>query len=142
MMTLDVVRGAVLSADPYDRMDGLVRAELAAGRSVDSLIAELNPLVDDALDTPGLTRDGREAFLGTLDRLTGDCVPEQHYHDLPVAFSLTFPDPAAERRGLGLLAARFAGRVRSNGAHVLPREAVIALLDERVPFTVVGPAPG
>ena len=85
MITLDAVRWASQSADPYDQMDALVQAELSAGRSVDSLIAELNPLIDDTLNTPGLTKDGREAFIGTLDRLTGDCDPDQWYQDRPPA---------------------------------------------------------
>ncbi len=142
MMTLDAIRTAMVSTDPYDRMDAMVRAELATGRTVQSLIDAFNPLIDDALETPGLTRDGRAAFLGTLDRLTGDCDPEQHYHDRPPTagggYTVTFPDPATERRGLGFLLGRFSGQVRSNGVHVIPREALAALADQKITFTVVG----
>ena len=66
MISLDAVRSAVLSADPYNRMDALVRTELASGRAVRAVFDDLNPLVDETLDTPGLPHDGQEAFLGTL----------------------------------------------------------------------------
>jgi hypothetical protein len=140
MIVLDAVRAAILSDDPFDRMDALVRAELAGGRVVRAVFDDLRPLVDDVLDTPGLTAGGEEAFLGTLDALTGDCHPSQHYRDLPAGYTVTFPDREAERRGLGFLVGRFSGRVWSNGAHVVPRDALVALADQNIPFTFVGTA--
>ena len=81
MITLDAVRAAVLAPDPYTQIDRLIRAELAAGRKVKDIFGDLNPLVDDTLDTPGLTEDGEEAFLGALDALTGNCHPTSCYYD-------------------------------------------------------------
>ncbi len=83
MITLDAIRTAVLAADPYMRMDELVRAELAAGRKVREVFDAVGPLVDAVLDTPGLTADGEEAFLGALDALTGGCHPDSNYTDPP-----------------------------------------------------------
>ena len=84
MITLDAIRAAMLAPDPYTQMDGLVRAELAAGRRVRDIFDSLSPLVDAALDTPGLTEDGEEVFLGTLDALTGMCHPNCQYKDPPL----------------------------------------------------------
>lgn len=82
-MTLETVRAAALATDPYTRMDELVRAELSAGRSVRQITKAYLPLLDDALETPGLTEDGEEALRGTLDALTGDCHKDCQYRDPP-----------------------------------------------------------
>lgn len=82
-MTLDAIRTAILAPDPYTQMDRLVRAEMNAGRKVKEVFDAINPLVDAALETPGLTEDGEEAFLGTLDALTGNCHPNCQYKDSP-----------------------------------------------------------
>lgn len=102
MITLDAVRAAVAAPDPYEAMDRLVRAELAAGRRVQDVYVGLGPLVDPVLDTPGLTEDGEEAFLGTLDALTGNCDSDQWYADPPAGLP-TFPaaDPARDPRPAG-----------------------------------------
>ncbi|HET6573983.1 MAG TPA: hypothetical protein VFG68_10305 [Fimbriiglobus sp.] len=83
MISLDAIRTAVLAPDPYTRMDDLVRAEMAAGRRVKVIFDDINPLVNTVLDTPGLTADGEDAFLGTLDALTGGCHPDSNYYDPP-----------------------------------------------------------
>jgi hypothetical protein len=85
MMTLDGVRAAILSAEPFAEMDRLVRSELGAGRTTGQLVDDLRPIIDDALDTPGLTDDGEEAFLSVLDALTENCRPDQWYSDPPDA---------------------------------------------------------
>ena len=83
MITLDAVRAAALSADPYTEMDQLIRAELSGGRIVRQIIKDFLPILDDALETPRLTEDGEESLRGTLDALTGDCHPDCHYKDPP-----------------------------------------------------------
>lgn len=85
MITLDAVRTALRATDPYTQMDRLVREEQAAGRKVAEIIEQFKPIVNAALDTPGLTADGEEALLGTLDALTGDCHRDQWYSDPPAA---------------------------------------------------------
>jgi hypothetical protein len=81
MITLEAILAALSAADPYAGMDRLVRAEMAAGRKVDDVFNDLNPLTDAALDAPGMTDDGEEAYLGTLDALTGGCHPDSCYTD-------------------------------------------------------------
>jgi len=67
-------------------MDELVRSELDSGLRVADVLATIKPLADSVLDTPGLTTDGEEAFLGALDALMGNCRTEQRYIDsAPVA---------------------------------------------------------
>ena len=83
MITLDAIRIAITAADPFERIDRLVRAELAAGRRVGDVLEDLRPHVDTVLDTPGLTEDGEEAFLGALDALSGNCHPDCRYTDPP-----------------------------------------------------------
>lgn len=82
-MTLEAVRAAALALDPYEEMDQLVRAELSAGRSVRQITKAYLPILDAALETPGLTEDGEEALRGTLDALTGDCHKDCQYRDPP-----------------------------------------------------------
>ncbi|MCE9567598.1 MAG: hypothetical protein K8U57_36825 [Planctomycetes bacterium] len=83
MITLDAIRAAILASDPYTQLDQLVRTELSAGRKVKEVFEAINPFVDEALDTPDLTEDGEEAFLGTLDALTGNCHRDCQYIDPP-----------------------------------------------------------
>ena len=84
MITLEAIRSAILAGNPYDQMDRLVRAEMTAGRRVQEIFDEINPLINEALETPGLTEDGEEALLGTLDALTGDCHSNCQYQDPPI----------------------------------------------------------
>jgi hypothetical protein len=83
MISLEALRTALLSADPYAEIDRLVRAELAAGRSTRQLFDELYPLADAARSTPGATKDSEEALFGALDALTGNCHPDCQYTDPP-----------------------------------------------------------
>jgi hypothetical protein len=83
MITLDAVRSALFSPEPYDQMDQLVRAELDTGRTTAQIVDNLRPFIETTLDTPGLTEDGEEAFLSTLDALTGNCRSDQCYQDPP-----------------------------------------------------------
>lgn len=82
-MTLAQIQSAVAATKPFAQMDQLVRQELAAGRTVAEIVADVSPLVDDVLALPGLTDDGEEAFLGTLDALLGNCRADQCYTDPP-----------------------------------------------------------
>ncbi|HKB01581.1 MAG TPA: hypothetical protein VKD90_05145 [Gemmataceae bacterium] len=83
MISLNTLRPALLAADPYAEIDRLVRAELQAGRTTRQVFDDLNPLVDEARATPGMTVDGEEALFGALDALTGDCHPDCQYKDPP-----------------------------------------------------------
>ncbi len=83
MITLDAVRTALSAADPYTRMDELVRAEMAAGHKVKEIVEQFKPVVDNALETQGLSEDSEEALLGTLDALMGSCRADQRYVDPP-----------------------------------------------------------
>jgi hypothetical protein len=53
---------------------------------------------------------------------------------------IRFPDPAAERRGLGYLAGRFSFKSWETGVTLVPEQALIALAREGIPFSVEGPA--
>ena len=104
MIPFDAVRGAVLADQPWSRLDELVRAELAAGRTVNDIFKELKAMADQVLDIPGLTEDGEDAFGDTLDALTGNCHPDGQYHDpprpaAPAAPAPTSPDRLPEPRG-------------------------------------------
>src|SRR4051812_9654562 len=83
MLTLDAVRAAVLSDKPWTRLDELVRAELAAGRTTRQIYADLIGVADEIDDTPGLPEDGSDAFGDTLDALTGMCHRDCQYRDPP-----------------------------------------------------------
>lgn len=85
MLTLEAIQRAVRSSDPYTQMDQLVRGEMAAGVRVADIFSALDPLLDEALATPGLTEDGEEALLGTVDALTGNCHRDCQYYDPPEA---------------------------------------------------------
>ena len=80
MMTPESVRAALSDANPYEGIDRLVRAELAAGRTTAAVHAELLPLVKPTRKG-GLTDDADEALLGALDALTGACHPASRYTD-------------------------------------------------------------
>ena len=101
-----------LSADPYTELDQLIRAELSAGRTVRQITKEFLPILNDALEMPGLTEDGEESLRGTLDALTGDCHRDCQYNDPPNA-SLPAEEEIAElpRWAQVAFAARCARRV-------------------------------
>lgn len=85
MLTLDAVRSAVLSDQPWNRLDELVRAEQDAGRKVKEIYADLMGMADEIDATPGLSEDGSDAFGDTLDALTGYCHRDCQYKDPPNA---------------------------------------------------------
>lgn len=87
MITLNAIREALLSAEPWKRLDQLIRAEMASGQRTEQIyerLAELTPEVDD---TPGLTEAGSDAFGDALDALTGMCHPNCQYRDEPTTLS-------------------------------------------------------
>jgi hypothetical protein len=88
MLTLDTVRAAVLSDQPWNRLDELVRAEQAAGRKVKEIYDDLTGMADEIDRTPGISGDGSDAFGDTLDALTGYCREECAYKDPP---NITLP---------------------------------------------------
>ena len=54
---------------------------------------------------------------------------------------IRFPDEATERRALGKLIPRFAGKSWSSGETAVPSEALSFLADVGIKFEVIGPAP-
>lgn len=93
MIRFEDICSAVLSSDPYNRMDQIIRAELNSGRTVASVLDDLRPWVDETIELEGLTEDGEEAFLGSLDALSGNCHTSQRYHDSPSPTSATNSGP-------------------------------------------------
>lgn len=83
MISIDAVRAAMLSDMPWTRLDEIVRAEMSAGRKVKEIFGDLNAMLDDVRDTSGLSEDGDDAILDTLDALTGNCRADQCYQDPP-----------------------------------------------------------
>lgn len=110
MITIDSIRAAIVAADPYAEMDRVVQGELAAGRLVKDVFEDIRPHVEQLLDMPGMTEDGEEAFLGTLDALTGNCRADLVYRNPP---SLPTEDEIAKlpRWARVAFAARCARRV-------------------------------
>src|SRR4051794_5258717 len=83
MITLDAVRAAVFADKPWSRLDELVRAEMARGRTTKQIYADLIGIVDEIDATPGLPEDGSDALGDTLDALTGMCPPDCQYKAPP-----------------------------------------------------------
>lgn len=81
MISIDAVRAAVLSDQPWTRLDELVRTELAAGRTTRQIFDDLRELSTDVRGTSGLSDDGEDAFGDTLDALIGFCPAKYAYHD-------------------------------------------------------------
>ncbi|MCI0700628.1 MAG: hypothetical protein L0241_06065 [Planctomycetia bacterium] len=105
MLTLDAVRAAVLSDQPWTRLDELVRAEMAAGRKVKEIYEDLAGMADEIDNLPGLSDDGSDAFGDTLDALTGMCHRDCQYKDppekLPIEEDLTGRMPDSETKPVG-----------------------------------------
>jgi hypothetical protein len=53
---------------------------------------------------------------------------------------ITFPDEETQKRALGFLLGRFAGKVLSTGEHIVPEAALVALSEQDIVFTVKGKA--
>jgi len=83
MISIGVVREAVLSDQPWSRLDKIVRAEMDAGRKVDSIAEDFVGIRSEVWETPGIGEDGEDAFGDTLDALTGNCSPKCRYTDPP-----------------------------------------------------------
>lgn len=83
MITLDALRAAALSDEPWNRLDELVRAELNRGQTTMQIYESLADLADELDDTPGLSERGSDAFGDTLDALTGMCHRDCQYRDPP-----------------------------------------------------------
>ncbi len=122
-----------------DRRGALNRTveRLAPDATRTDLDAALDRLLLEAR-AAGADEDTEEVINEVSDRLHGWVHPASRIACRPDGYTVTFPDPATERRGLGYLSGRFAGQVRSNGVHVIPREALTELADQRITFTVVG----
>jgi hypothetical protein len=83
MLILNAVRTALLSDQPWLRLDELVRAELAAGHTTRQIYKSLMGMADEIDATPGLSEDGSDALGDTLDALTGYCHRDCQYTDPP-----------------------------------------------------------
>jgi hypothetical protein len=101
MISLEELRAALLTPDPYDGIDVLIRAELANGRRTQAIYDELLPLVPSVRKTPGFTPDADEALLGTLDALTGNCHPDSCYVDPPVSGTVVTTPANANEQDVG-----------------------------------------
>lgn len=53
---------------------------------------------------------------------------------------ITFPDAQTQKKALGFLLGRFSGKVLKTGEHLVPEEALAALADQDITFTVHGRA--
>lgn len=96
MITLDLVRGAVLSPDPAGELDRVVRGELVRGRTTAEVFAALLPVACEIRKTSPLPEDADQVLLGTLDALTGNCNPDECYQDSPAPAPVgTSPTAAA-----------------------------------------------
>ncbi|HYH64630.1 MAG TPA: hypothetical protein VD866_08050 [Urbifossiella sp.] len=85
MITLEAVRAAVLSELPSEKLDDLVRAEMAGGRRVKDIAADFAALANDVWETPSLSDDGQDAFGDTYDALAGNTHSDRCYYDPPAA---------------------------------------------------------
>ena len=83
MISIDAVRAAVLSDEPWTRLDELVRAELASGRTTKQIFDDLRSLTKEVRGTPGLSEDGEDALGDTLDALVGFCSSRYAYKNPP-----------------------------------------------------------
>lgn len=84
MITLDALRLAALSEQPWAELDRLVRAELSAGRLTRAIYDEIMSLEEAVSNTPGYTEDAHDAIGDTLDALIGFCRADCAYKNPPV----------------------------------------------------------
>ncbi len=119
MISIDTIRSAVLSDQPWARLDEIVRAELAAGRTTRKIFDELWSISNEVQDTPGLSEDGEDALGDTLDALNGFCSSRDAYKNPPI---LPSEDEIAElpRWARVAFAARCARRVLPLYIHSWP----------------------
>jgi hypothetical protein len=83
MISLDSLRAAIQSDQPWNELDQLVRAEMLAGRSTKQISDELNGMWKEIDNMAEVTETGRDAFGDTLDALTGNCHRDCQYKDPP-----------------------------------------------------------
>jgi len=50
--------------------------------------------------------------------------------------TIEFADRETEKRAIGFLLGRFSGRVLKSGEHLVPEEALAALADQNIAFSV------
>lgn len=84
MISIDTIRSAVLSDQPWARLDEIVRAELVAGRTTRKIFDELWSISNEVQDTPGLSENGEDALGDTLDALNGFCSSKDAYKNPPI----------------------------------------------------------
>lgn len=84
MIALDALRSALVSPQPWDGLDRLVRAELSRGRLTKQIREELIRMEEQARDTPGFNDDAEEALHDTIDALAGICPAQYAYENPPV----------------------------------------------------------
>jgi hypothetical protein len=53
---------------------------------------------------------------------------------------IQFPDRETEIKGLAVLMSRFSGKVLRGGLHIVPEPALEALKEQKILYTVKGPA--
>ena len=54
--------------------------------------------------------------------------------------TIIFPDRETEKSALGFLLGRFSGHVLKSGEHLVPEEALAALAEQNISFSVKGKA--
>jgi hypothetical protein len=84
MISLDALRAALLSKQPYTELDQLVRAELSAGRSTKQVRAELLGLEGVVRSLLDENENADDAMRDTIDALVGFCPAKYAYHDPPL----------------------------------------------------------
>jgi len=67
-------------------------------------------------------------------------VKRSAFSDLGPMVIITFPDEETQKRALGFLLGRFAGKVLKTGEHIVPEAALGALAEQAIAFTVKGKA--
>ncbi|MDY3553978.1 hypothetical protein R5W24_003092 [Gemmata sp. JC717] len=129
MLTLDTVRAALLSEQPWPKIDALVRAELSSGHTTRQIYSSLMALANEVDATPGLSEDGSDAFGDVLDALTGYCRPECQYKDPPNVTVPNAEEMATQPRWAQVaFAARCARRVLLLPEHRRPSTPVTLIL--------------
>lgn len=84
MITLEALRTALLSGQPFGRLDELVRADLAGGQLKDKIRDELIALEDAVRATPGFGEDEEDALRDVIDALDDFCPSRYAYRNPPI----------------------------------------------------------
>lgn len=83
MITLNALRGALQSDQPWSELDRLVVTELSSGRTTKQVFDELHGMWKEIHNWTEVSEDGKDAFGDTLDALTGNCHKDFQYKDPP-----------------------------------------------------------